>query len=148
MPKPEPDTRSSGLPLAGVVSTVPDPVSSPIPIRAQGPHPSRDVPYRTDWARADQYDRCMIPLATVSAPYIALYTYLKGRYADNIVLTFAQIEDLLGVAVPPEAHERAQWWTDCDGAEPSPQSRAWTQANRTAAVNLFARTVRFERAVV
>jgi hypothetical protein len=82
-------------------------------------------------------------------PYAPLIAYLSGRFADTIVLTFAEIEDLLGFALPAAAHVRAAWWlNDDDGEEPSPQRAAWGRANRTATPNLFARTVRFERGIV
>jgi hypothetical protein len=84
--------------------------------------------------------------ADVTAPYRPLHTYLHGRYADTVVLTFNEIEDLLGFALPDAARARVEWWTDdtADGGE-SPQSHAWTHAGRTAKPNLFARTVVFER---
>lgn len=61
-------------------------------------------------------------------------------------MTFSEIEDLLGFALPVTARVREEWWTDdtSDGGE-SPQSHAWTHAGRTAKPNLFARTVVFER---
>ena len=79
--------------------------------------------------------------------YGSLEKYLKDRYADTIVLTFAQIEDLLGFALPDDARRQIAWWTGTDetGA-PSDQSSSWAQANRTATPNLAARIVRFERA--
>jgi hypothetical protein len=78
--------------------------------------------------------------------YRGLHAYLNGRYADTLVMTFSEIEDLLGFALPVAARVREEWWTDdtADGAE-SPQSHAWTHAGRTAKPNLFARTVLFER---
>lgn len=84
--------------------------------------------------------------ADVTVPYRALHTYLNARYADTVVLTFSEIEDLLGFALPDAARARAQWWTDdtADGGQ-SPQSHAWAHASRTAKPNLFARTVAFER---
>jgi hypothetical protein len=83
---------------------------------------------------------------SASGPYRALHAYLNGRYADTVVLTFAEIQDLLGFALPDAARVDIEWWGS-DGAEggPSPQSRAWTEAHRTAKPNLFARTVVFER---
>jgi hypothetical protein len=81
--------------------------------------------------------------SSCSTPYAALYAYLKGRYADNLVLTFGQIEDLLGFALPAAAHLEIEWWSGA--AERSPQSRAWTDAKRTVTPNLVSRTVRFER---
>ena len=78
--------------------------------------------------------------------YHLLYTYLRDRYADRVVLTFAEIEDLLGFALPQPACVEAHWW---GGAAPavdrSAQSAAWTLAGRTAAVNLLARSVVFDR---
>lgn len=78
--------------------------------------------------------------------YRGLHAYLNGRYADTLVMTFSEIEDLLGFALPVAARVREEWWTDdtADGAE-SPQSHAWTRAGRTAKPNLFARTVLFDR---
>jgi hypothetical protein len=61
------------------------------------------------------------------------------------VLTFAEIEDLLGWALPAAARARTEWWqNDADG-EHSPQSLAWTQASRTATARLLAQTVIFDR---
>ena len=85
------------------------------------------------------------PSVDVTA-YQGLHAYLTGRYADTLVMTFSEIEDLLGFALPVAARVRVEWWTDdtADVSE-SPQSHAWTHAGRTAKPNLFARTVTFER---
>jgi hypothetical protein len=82
----------------------------------------------------------------VAGKHADLYDYLEHRYADVVVLTFGQIEDLLGFALPDAARTRAEWWapTDPDG-DRSPFSEAWTSAGRTASPNLLARTVTFER---
>jgi hypothetical protein len=81
----------------------------------------------------------------VAAPYAALHAYLKGRYADVVVLTFAEMEDLLGCALPDRARAHAEWWSNDVGDNPSPQSLMWVKAGRRATPNLFARTVTFER---
>lgn len=86
--------------------------------------------------------------ADVHAAYAGLHAYLKGRYADDLVLTFDQIEDLIGFPLPAPARLQAEWWASGDRSDASPQSRAWTHANRTATVNLFARTVLFQREIV
>jgi len=83
--------------------------------------------------------------APVLAAYAGLHVYLKGRYADNLVLTFDQIEDLNGFPLPAPARLQVEWWATGDRSHPSPQACAWTQAKRTATVNLFARTVLFQR---
>ena len=78
--------------------------------------------------------------------YQLLYKYLRDRYANRVVLTFAEIEDLLGFALPDSARLQLEWW---DGGGPltsrSAQSDSWTLASRTATVNLSARSVLFER---
>lgn len=79
----------------------------------------------------------------VPGEYRALYTYLDHRYASVVVLTFEQIEALIGFALPESARTERAWWTDIVDARG--HSAAWTGAGRTAAPNLLARTATFER---
>ncbi len=84
----------------------------------------------------------------MSAPgkYQFLYKYLDARYADKVVLTFGQIEDLLGFALPPPARADSAWWMNAPANTGEPQcSDAWTLAHRTATPNLKAGHVVFER---
>jgi hypothetical protein len=83
----------------------------------------------------------------MSGRYLLLYKYLENRYANMVVLTFAEIEDLLGFALPDQARLRQEWWTDrhTTGAGPH-HSDSWVLASRTARPNLVAGTVAFERA--
>ena len=78
--------------------------------------------------------------------YKALYKYLDERYANTVVLTFAEIEDLLGFTLPDPARVQKEWWTGADGAPAAAHSSSWTLARRTASPNLLAQTVVFERA--
>jgi hypothetical protein len=82
----------------------------------------------------------------VRVEYRPLQKYLNERFSDAVVLTFGEIEDLLGATLPHEAGQRATWWTVAieDGVQ-SPQSHAWMDAHRNALPNLVARKVRFER---
>jgi hypothetical protein len=83
----------------------------------------------------------------MSGPYLLLYTYLDARFADTVVLTFAQIEDLLGFALPPQARVQTAWWTDAaDSSITAHYSQSWTGAHRTAVPNLSAKIVSFARA--
>jgi hypothetical protein len=83
----------------------------------------------------------------VPVEYLSLHKYLDGRFANTVVLTFAEIEDLLGFALPEIARRHQEWWANADpDSVPSAQSRSWTQASRTARPNLLAQTVVFERA--
>jgi hypothetical protein len=83
----------------------------------------------------------------MSGKYVLLHKYLENRYADTVVLTFAEIEDLLGFALPDQARLHQEWWTaartDVAGSH---YSDCWILAGRTAAPNLPARHVVFERA--
>lgn len=76
--------------------------------------------------------------------YLPLYTYLEHRYASSVVLTFEQIESLLGFALPAAARQEPGWWTSVAGNGPR-DGEAWTAAKRTATPNLLARHVTFER---
>lgn len=79
--------------------------------------------------------------------YAALYKYLENRYANVVVLTFGQIEDLIGFSLPELARTQREWWTATDAAtdESQPSASAWASTGRTVTPNLLARTVLFER---
>lgn len=84
--------------------------------------------------------------AMIPVEYLPLYKYLDGRYADTVVLTFSEVEDLIGITLPGAAHTEASWWDNGgSGSGASPQSHAWTRANRTATPNMPARIVVFDR---
>jgi len=84
--------------------------------------------------------------AKKAGKYRLLYEYLEHRYANTLVLTFGQIEDLLGFTLPDLARTDTDWWTTADISAPEARcSDAWTLAGRTARPNLSARTVVFER---
>jgi len=73
-----------------------------------------------------------------------LFDYLEDRYAQTVVLTFQQIEDLLGSGLPEPARLDGGWWLEpVNGTAGG--TRAWTLAGRTARPNLQAQTVTFER---
>lgn len=79
-------------------------------------------------------------------PYGSLQKYLTARYADAVVLTFAQVEDLLGFPLPDLARSEPEWWGSAGpGVPPSAQWQSWTLAKRRATPNLRAETVLFER---
>jgi hypothetical protein len=66
--------------------------------------------------------------------YLSLYEYVENRYANTVVLTFGEIEDLLGFALPALARLRQEWWAD-----------SLTIPTRIITPNLVAQTVVFER---
>ena len=82
----------------------------------------------------------------MSGKYLLLYNYLDGRYANKVVLTFAEIEDLLGFALPARARLHQEWWTKTEmDVAGNAHSDCWTLASRTATPNLMAQIVVFER---
>jgi hypothetical protein len=108
----------------------------------------------TGWGRQDHVDvdadaEAKSPKqhgSLISDKYLALHKYLVNRYADTVVLTFADIEDLLGFTLSNLARVRQDWWTNADPTSaPSGHTDAWRLANRTARPNLLAQTVVFER---
>jgi hypothetical protein len=79
--------------------------------------------------------------------YWPLYEYLERRFANTVVLTFGQIEDLVGFRLPERARTDPEWWADAEASpgEPGPW-QAWTLTQRTAKPNLLAMNVVFHRA--
>lgn len=76
--------------------------------------------------------------------YQTLYAYLDHRHASRVVLTFLEMESLLGRPLPTVARHERDWWTAAS-TRSSRQAEAWTMAGRTAQPNFGARTVVFER---
>jgi|SRR5678816_514599 hypothetical protein len=76
--------------------------------------------------------------------YASLYEYLERRHASIVVLTFEQMEALLGFPLPAPARTERDWWTGAV-VPTHRQSAAWAKAGRVATPNLSARTVMFER---
>jgi hypothetical protein len=87
------------------------------------------------------------PQPVMSGKYLLLYKYLQNRYADTVVLTFGQIESLIGFALPDQARLNQQWWTNAAvTAAGTNYSDSWILARRVATPNLLAQTVAFARA--
>jgi hypothetical protein len=106
---------------------------------------------RMPWRRRGPFSEPPAPVfpvdrsvSRVPAEYLSLYTYLERRYASIVVLTFEQMEALLGFALPASAFTEREWWTD-GRVRTNRYSEAWMRAGRTAMPNLAARTVTFER---
>jgi hypothetical protein len=87
------------------------------------------------------------PRPATSGKYPFLYKYLHDRYADTVVLTFEQIESLLGCALPDQARLNQQWWSNGAGTPAGAQyADCWISARRVATPDLRGQTVAFERA--
>lgn len=76
--------------------------------------------------------------------YDGLKDYLRTRDADEIPMTFAEIERVTGTKLPRSAYAHRPWWSN--SATNSPLTRLWLEAGyRTARVDMSARRLVFER---
>ena len=64
----------------------------------------------------------------VPGEYLTLHHYLTNRYADIVLLTFDQIEGLLGFGLPECAWTQQEWWM---GTDRDRDVRLATSARRT-----------------
>src|SRR3546814_854177 len=81
------------------------------------------------------------PLSRLELMYTPLGDYLRGvDPAEDAVLTFAEIEAVIGRPLPDQARVKHYWW---ESIPRQPQSRAWLRADRRAEVDLSAETVTF-----
>jgi hypothetical protein len=108
-------------------------------------------PVRTWWRRTppvSERQTAVLPIERITprvpAEYLPLYAYLEHRYASSVVLTFDQMEALMGCALPAPAGTERDWWTGA-AVHPDRHAATWMAAGRTATPNLSARTVTFER---
>jgi hypothetical protein len=107
-------------------------------MKKRGSAVRREAPADVDTPKRPNYSN--------AGPYRSLYEYLEKRYASTVVLTFRQVEDLLGFSLPELARTDQEWWTTTDiSAAEARCSDAWRLASRTARPNLMAETVAFER---
>ena len=79
--------------------------------------------------------------------YDPLRDYLIKCGNDEVILSFADIEAILGRALPPSASNYDAWWANI-GDNPFTQhshAKSWHSAGYKAQVNRAARMVRFYR---
>lgn len=77
--------------------------------------------------------------------YQPLANFLASRKGDRWDASFAEVEAALGRSLPGSAYRYPAWWANQTGAGHS-QTRGWRSVGwRTAALDLEAKRVRFER---
>ena len=77
--------------------------------------------------------------------YDALRDYLKKQTQPELVLSFEQVEDVIGAALP-RAAQRASWWDSLRSPqEKMPQREACLAAGYVATRMPDGRSVRFRR---
>lgn len=76
--------------------------------------------------------------------YYPLYEFLRQSGQDEVLLSFAQVEDLLGRPLPATARTQRGWWSNRSTA--MAQSMAWMDAGyHVAQVDLGAEQVIFRK---
>lgn len=74
--------------------------------------------------------------------YEPLRTYLLFSGAEHVTLTFAEIERVLGRALPASARKRSAWWSN--NAEGHVQAQAWLRSSyRATDLDIAAERVTF-----
>ena len=76
--------------------------------------------------------------------YEALYDYLLKEKRDDFILTFEEIEEILGFGLPRSA-KRAEWWDDDTPEHPRDQAQAIHQAGYDSRRTSDGTKVRFLR---
>lgn len=90
--------------------------------------------YEDDW-----------PISRSERPLVPLSEYLKTLSPDeDAVLSFEELERLIGRGLPPQARTDDVWWASVPRR---PHCVAWLRVDRRAYVDLVAETVTFRREV-
>ena len=77
--------------------------------------------------------------------YAALHTHLNRRNGRPEMLTFEDIEQIIGKALPQSAYKHRSFWAN-DNQDHHSHARAWMRAGyRVAYVDREQKVIRFER---
>ncbi|CAN5167660.1 hypothetical protein BH10PSE1_BH10PSE1_18120 [soil metagenome] len=77
--------------------------------------------------------------------YDPLRRYLSRQKETSVILTFGEMESLIGRLLP-KAATRANWWSDPDeGVSPPLQAAAWRDAGFSAVLIAGQDRARFDR---
>lgn len=79
------------------------------------------------------------------ATYDRLRAYLTGQKLSEIMLTFREIELILGGYPLPRSAERPQWWANTRASGSHVQREVWRAAGYDAFLIAGERKVRFKR---
>jgi hypothetical protein len=72
--------------------------------------------------------------------YEPLFRFLRSKDLDHIVMTFSEVESVLGFTLPISASKYIAWW---DGASQHSQAYSWTEAGFKAKPRLREKKVEF-----
>lgn len=78
---------------------------------------------------------------TRSSKYEPLYKFLKLKDTNRVVMTFSDLEDVLGFTLPPTALRQDQWWVNNNSQHT--QANSWLNAGFRAVPKLNEKKVEF-----
>ena len=88
-------------------------------------------------------ERPAFPIECTNSKYKALSEFLYESWEKRIVLTYEQLEDILGFALPASAHTLPQsYWAN---TEYHTYAKSWLALGYKAKVNVASKSVMFER---
>ena len=88
-------------------------------------------------------ERPAFPMECTNSKYKALSEFLYESWEKRIVLTYEQLEDILGFALPTSAHTLPQsYWAN---TEYHTYAKSWLALGYKAKVNVASKSVMFER---
>ncbi|WP_342598104.1 hypothetical protein MHB48_10830 [Psychrobacillus sp. FSL H8-0483] len=79
-------------------------------------------------------------MSTRGSKYEPLHKYLKSKDSRRFVMTFLEVEEVLGFNLPVSASKYMAWW---DSASQHTQAYSWTKAGFQAKPNLSEKKVEF-----
>ena len=75
--------------------------------------------------------------------YDALYEHLAAHEGERLVMSFDDVDEVLGCGLPPSGRRHREWWASHDDRHV--QARAWLDAGFRADPDMRERAVTFER---
>jgi hypothetical protein len=76
--------------------------------------------------------------------YEPLGAFLRGQHAQEVSLTFTEIEEITGAKLPPKAQHHRAWWSN--NAANNVMTKVWLEAGyESTQVNMSARKLVFRR---
>ncbi|HEX4294428.1 MAG TPA: hypothetical protein VHZ29_09855 [Rhizomicrobium sp.] len=76
--------------------------------------------------------------------YDGLRAYLRGQFGSEVLVTFAEIEQAIGVKLPPKAQHHRAWWSN--NPSNNVMTKIWLDAGfETAQVDIPGRKLVFKR---
>lgn len=90
-------------------------------------------------------ERPTFPMECANSKYKGLSEFLYESWEKRIVLTYEQLEDILGFALPASAHTLPQsYWAN---TEYHTYAKSWLKLGYKAKVNVKTKSVSFERSL-